>query len=103
MDFREMTKASLQDCLDRILDTYMKLYDIEHSDKEYDRNAVELKEIIDWIDILTAPSYVYARDGQVNESYVLEKLNRIRNNLNYKIRYYEEELYTKHPELRPEE
>ena len=93
MDYKEMTRASLQDCLDRVLQTYMTLYDMEHSSN--DKEAIFLKETIDLIDTLTSPAYVYARDKYINEGYVLEKLKRVRNNLDWTIKYYEEKLKNK--------
>lgn len=71
-EVRELTQKELQNELDIIRDSYMKIYDEYY--ETYSRDSAFLKDLVDAIKGISAVIEVYTRDGKIHPDYALEKL-----------------------------
>lgn len=87
MDYREMTRMSLQRELNKILSHYMVIYDEYYSTHSPD--SVFLKDLVDSLLGISAVLEVYVEHKGIHPTYALEKLNRSKSYIEACIRYYE--------------
>lgn len=87
MDYREMTRMSLQRELNKILNYYMIIYD-EYYDNG-SRDSAFLKDLVDSLIGISAVLEVYVEHKGIHPNYALEKLNNSKSYIEACIRYYE--------------
>lgn len=87
MDYREMTRMSLQRELNKILNYYMIIYDEYYSTGS--RDSAFLKDLVDSLLGISAVLEVYVEHKGIHPAYALEKLNRSKSYIEACMRYYE--------------
>ena len=91
LETREIIKRHLIGTCDNFIRGYMKVYDEFYSkenpeDRDYEDSVI--KELADAFIGIEAVIEVYARDGKIHETYVIEKLNSSIRTLSWVISYY---------------
>lgn len=84
--YREMTKKSLSNELNKILDNYMTIYDEYYETGS--RDSAFLKDLVDSLQGISAVLEVYTRDKGIHPNYVLEKLKHSQSYINATIEYF---------------
>lgn len=87
MDYRDITKLSLQRELNKILNYYMVIYDEYYSTRS--RDSAFLKDLVDSLIGISAVLEVYVEHKGIHPNYALEKLNFSKSFIDACIRYYE--------------
>lgn len=87
MDYRDITKLSLQRELNKILNYYMVIYDEYYSTRS--RDSAFLKDLVDSLIGISAVLEVYVEHKEIHPNYALEKLNFSKSFIDACIRYYE--------------
>lgn len=87
MDYRDITKLSLQRELNKILNYYMIIYDEYYS--SHTRDSAFLKDLVDSLIGISAVLEVYVEHKGIHPNYALEKLNFSKSFIDACIRYYE--------------
>lgn len=70
---RELTKDSLINECEKIINNYMQIYDEYYATNS--RDSAFLKDLTDAIKGISACLEVYARDGKIHSGYAVEKLS----------------------------
>lgn len=70
---RELTKDSLINECEKIINNYMQIYDEYYATGS--RDSAFLKDLVDAIKGISACLEVYARDGEIHPRYAVEKLS----------------------------
>lgn len=87
MDYRDITKLSLQRELNKILNYYMVIYDEYYSTGS--RDSAFLKDLVDSLIGISAVLEVYVEHKGIHPNYALEKLKFSKSFIDACIRYYE--------------
>lgn len=87
MDYRDITKLSLQRELNKILNYYMVIYDEYYSTGS--RDSAFLKDLVNSLIGISAVLEVYVEHKEIHPNYALEKLNLSKSFIDACIRYYE--------------
>lgn len=87
MDYRDITKLSLQRELNKILNYYMVIYDEYYSTGS--RDSAFLKDLVDALIGISAVLEVYVEHKGIHPNYALEKLKFSKSFIDACIRYYE--------------
>lgn len=89
-DIRNITMLNMKLELDKLVNSYMNIYDEYYSDGS--RNSAFLKDLADAILGISAVLEVYARDKKIYARYALEKLNFSKSYIDSCISYFENKL-----------
>lgn len=90
MDFRKLTKNSLQQELRKILNNYMIIWDEYYETGS--RDSAFLKDLTDSLMGISAVLEVYAEYGEIHPNYAIEKLENSKSYINATINYFERKI-----------
>ena len=90
-ELKELTMESLTRSLANIYRCYSIIYDMYHQ-KNADRDAVFIHDLVDALKGIEAVLEVYTRDKYIHPGYACEKLKYSYNNIKYIYDYFESKL-----------
>lgn len=86
-DYREMTRESLIQEMNKIVSNYMTIYDEYY--QTYSRDSAFLKDLVDGLKGISAVLEVYVSHKGINSDYAIEKLTFAKNIIKHTIEYFE--------------
>ena len=84
---REMTKNSLINETNKIVNNYMRIYDEYYTTGS--RDSAFLKDLVDSLLGISAVLEVYVEHKEIHPNYAIEKLNNSKSYINACIKYFE--------------